>query len=249
MRFDPLSMRADFEKQRRAVGAYSEAYDKFAHSIAGISDISFISDALHSNSRSMEVLLVHLFGLSGVECIRSTIRLVPKEVPHCERFRYIKNIITSALPDNNVITDNSISILIKIFDDSLEPYKCTTSLRSLSESSGIAYTNFLAPPTSACLVECCQKFGIPDSLYQHHPPTTVSVFTLEGPQPATKICLKCRECGTIYNYNSFGKKKSEGERFYDAVRDFVEVSDMTYCDRRLLLMYSLLRLVKYVHYG
>ena len=96
--------------------------------------------------------------MKGIQCIKSAVELVPKEVLCDERVRYIKNIILSVLPDETVITDNTIGILIKVLGDPLKHYDSTTALRTLSESSGIAYTKFLAPPTSVCLTECCQKF-------------------------------------------------------------------------------------------
>lgn len=240
MKFDPLSLRTAFEKQRTLTSSFNEAYDRFAQTIT-CDSISVISN-LSPNSRRMDVLLVHLFGLKGVESLKLAVKLIPKEVPQSERLCYIKNIVTSVLPDEITLTDYYVGILIKLLDGSPE-YNINSTLRTLSDTTGTAYTDFLAPPTSSCLIQQCPRFGDPDSLYQHHPPTTVSVFTFEGPKPATKVCLKCRECNTIYNYNSFGKKKSEGERFYNNVREYVEVSDVAYCDHRLLQVYSLLRLV------
>ena len=240
--FDPLTLRTNFMKQKTATAAFTEAYEKFSQDISEIiidGGISFIAD-LDPNLRSVELLLVHLFGINGVNCIKSAVRLVPKEIPDNERIKYIEKIISAAVKTDDEIAENDVSILIKKMD--LNPtFDMNNVLHDLSESSGTAYTQFLAPPTSLCLNIHCRRFGDPEALYQHHPPTTVSVFTLEGPKPATKICLKCKECSTIYNYSSFGKKKSEGERFYSEDREFIEVSDVTYCDRKMMQMYSLLR--------
>lgn len=240
MRFDPLTIRTTFQRQKTFLAAFSEAYGKFSQAISEIDDgISILAD-LDPNLRSTEVLLVFLFGINGVNCMKSAVRLVPKEIPHSERIRYIKNILSAVKTDE--ITENDVSILIKTMD--LHPnFDINNVLCNLSESSGTAYTQFLAPPTSLCLNDCCPRFGDPEALYQHHPPTTVSIFTLEGPKPGTKICLKCKECSTIYNYRSYGKKKSGGEQFYSEDKEFIEVSDVTYCDRRMLQMYSLLRYV------
>jgi hypothetical protein len=238
MKFDPLSMRTIFERQKILASTYKEAYDKFSQTVEGMGDGISTVIVQDATSHSVEVLLVSLFGLRGVECIKSTIKLVPREVPQSERVRYIRNILASTVPDVTTLSDNAISALMKKFDASLD---CEVPLRTLSSTSGIAYTGFLAPPTSSCLNQCCQRYGDPDSLYQHHPPSTVSIFTFEGPKPATKICLKCRGCSTIYNYNSFGRKNAEGERFYNDVREYIEVTDVTYCDRKVLHLYSLLR--------
>lgn len=239
VKFDPLSIRAVFEKQKTISSTFSLAYEKFAQEISGvgIDNISMIEEL---SGRSMEVLLVHMIGLKGVECMKSTVRLIPKEIPQNERVQYVKNIVDSVLDGDIVLSDDAVIFLIKLFDDGVQ-YNVDETLHTLSKKSGTAYTSFLAPPTSACLNECCPRFGNLHSLHQHHLPITVSLFTLEGPKPGTKICLKCRECNTIYNYSSFGKKKTEGERFYNDVRDYVEVSDVTFCDRRLLRFYSLLR--------
>lgn len=247
MRFDPLSMRSAFDKQKTLGKTYDEAYESFSKTISGMDNILLLSE-VNPLSRSMDVFLVHLFGLEGIECMKSACKTLPREIPQSERICYIKNIVTSALRDEiNLADDSVVSVLVKILDVSPE-YDTTTVLHTLSYESGTAYTAFLAPPTLWCVNECCLRYGEQDCLYQHHPPTTVSLFTIEGPKPATKVCLKCRECSTIYNYNSFGKKKSEGERLYSEAREYVELSDVTYCDRRLLNMYSLLRLVVKIMY-
>lgn len=236
--FDPVALRNTFDNRKKQRLIYSDSYKKFSDCIAGI-DIAKIEDEFTS-SRSVEVVLVHMLGLKGVECLKSAIQLIPKEVPLKERSCYVKCIAEFVLGEN-ILTDDAIDFVIRLFDNYLK-FDMDDTLCALSKTTGTAYTDFLAPPTSSCLNERCKNFGNPHSLYQHHSPVTVSVFTLDrGPKPATKFSLKCRECSTIYNYNSFGKKKTEGERFYDTVRDYVEVSDVTYCCRGLLKMYSLLR--------
>ncbi len=50
MRFDPLSMRTDFKKQKTLARKFSEAYAKFAESVSGVSEISFSIDDLHSTN-------------------------------------------------------------------------------------------------------------------------------------------------------------------------------------------------------
>ena len=114
-------------------------------------------------------------------------------------------------------------------------------LRLLSESTGNAYTAFLAPPVVHCINHACKLFETANSLERHHPPTTVTLFTFDGPVPATKVCLKCKSCSTIYNYSMYGKKKTEGERYYDTPREFIEMSDVAYCDTTLYRLYCLLR--------
>lgn len=207
MKFDPLSMRAAFEKQKTVLGVYNEAYEAFTLALAGVKEnVSMLLGDLKHLTRNAEVLLVYFFGLNGVECLRSAIKHVPREVPEELRACYVENITTCAFPEQSSLIKNSLKNLIRLFDDFKENDHDST-LRMLSLNTGTAYTGFLAPPTSTCINEECEQFQESNSLYRHHPTTTVSIFTLEGPTPVTKTCLKCKDCGTIYNYNSFGKKK------------------------------------------
>ena len=43
----------------------------------------------------------------------------------------------------------------------------------------------------------------------------------------------------------YGNKKKGGERYYEEAREYVEVSDVVYCERQLYLFYCLLRLASY----
>lgn len=107
-------------------------------------------------------------------------------------------------------------------------------------NTGIALNVILAPPVSSCICGQCTSFGRP--LYQHHPPTTVTIFTLNGPVPGTKINLKCSSCSTIYNYCMYGQKTNNGEQFYDGCpRRYLEISDEVYCERSLFELYCHLR--------
>lgn len=89
MKFDPLSLRTAFEKQRTLTSSFNEAYDRFAQTIT-CDSISVISN-LSPNSRRMDVLLVHLFGLKGVESLKLAVKLIPKEA-QSERLCYIKHL-------------------------------------------------------------------------------------------------------------------------------------------------------------
>jgi len=41
----------------------------------------------------------------------------------------------------------------------------------------------------------------------------------------------------VYSYNKYGKKKMEGERFYDTERELVKVTDIVYVTTRMYSMY------------
>ncbi len=121
-------------------------------------------------------------------------------------------------------------------ESSTEAYRA-----QLSIATGVAVTAFIAPPVKHCIDTDCARYNTNGSLYRHHPPTTVTIFTMEGPVAATKVNLKCRCCGTIYNYAMYGKKKSEGERFYEVERELVEVTHVAYCKRNIQSLFCRLR--------
>ena len=110
-------------------------------------------------------------------------------------------------------------------------------LTRLTEERGEVFTMFLLPPVSACINTSCRISGNNDSLTPNHSPVDVSVFDFDGPIPVSKINLKCRSCCTIYGYNKYGKKKTDGERFYDTERELVEVTDVVYVTTRMYSMY------------
>ena len=39
----------------------------------------------------------------------------------------------------------------------------------------------------------------------------------------------------------YGQKHSHGEKFYDSLRPYIEITDEVYCEREVFQMYSLLR--------
>ena len=85
----------------------------------------------------------------------------------------------------------------------------------------------LAPPCDACL-QCNGSLSLSST------PTNVTVFTLEDVIPGRKIGLKCQRCNIRYGYAFYGNS-TNGYRFYDTPRSLVEVSGLTYFDRKLCL--------------
>lgn len=104
------------------------------------------------------------------------------------------------------------------------------NLRQVSETTGIAHTTFLAAPVSQCIVPAWQG----SLLSRHHPPVSVTAFTLtSGPTTATECCLKCKK---IYNYSMYGKKLKEGEQYYSETCQYTEVSDVVYRERQMFVL-------------
>jgi hypothetical protein len=113
-------------------------------------------------------------------------------------------------------------------------------LHSFEVATGHA-TSYLTPPITTCQNTSCRLHGAEGSLHAHHNPSPVILFFLDGPKPALKISLRCRNCDTIYNYSKYGRKKSTGEMFYRERREFVEVSDTVFCSRKMHEMFCNLR--------
>lgn len=100
---------------------------------------------------------------------------------------------------------------------------------------------FLMPPVGACINTSCKLYGEETSLKVHHKPVTVTVYDLDGPRPALKQALKCKDCARIYNYEKYGNKQNEGDKYYEQQRELIEISHLVYCNRRLHEMYCSLR--------
>ena len=187
-----------------------------------------------------DLLLVSaLGGLEGVECLKVATALVPEQFV-TDRSVYVHRIVSSVLPSSMQLSSSKLELLCSILARStytkhqVPPQSYITNLTQVSEVIGEAHTAFLAPPVSQCIVAECQ--GSP--LSRHHPPVSVTVFTLmNGPTPATKCCLKCNQCSTVYNYSMYGRKFQEREWFYSEPRQYIEVSDTVYCDRQLFLLF------------
>ena len=163
-------------------------------------------------------------------------------IPDCYMHRRESKIagIMTALNVDSPITQSECTQYMALID--LVPcYKerviPPTSYRDVLTKS----RSYLAPPVKACIQPKCSMHGRPGSLYSPHPPIQATVFTLSGPVPATKISLRCKGCSTIYNYNKYGKKNTEGERLYDCQRDLVEVTDVVYCSREMYSLFCSLR--------
>ena len=122
---------------------------------------------------------------------------------------------------------------------SKDKYKCLlTALESTSLSDQTNGANglwrcaiesglplrYLTPPVTSCIYSGC-KGNTTGELVKHHNSTIATVFTLDGPQPASKQLLKCGWCACIYGYSMYGYKTGEGERYYDTQRELIEVSD------------------------
>ena len=103
---------------------------------------------------------------------------------------------------------------------------------------------FITPPVQECINPLCNHFRKLNSLSPNHAPTDVIVFDIDGPVLASKLCLKCKSCSTIYNYNKFGRKTKEGER-YETEQEF-KITDVVYITKMLYSLYRSLWSVKLI---
>ena len=219
-RFDPGFERRKVQRRHDAFCILQEKAQGFRHSVEAVlaSSTELAAETCDPFCRDL-LLVAALGGLEGVECLKVASGLVPEEFV-AEKSTYVGRIVNSILPADKQLSVSTLEMLSSLLRDS--PYAkrqvsslpYIDSLRRISEATGTAHTAFLAPPVSRCIVPECHG----ESLYRHHPVVTVTVFTLNGPTPATKCSLKCGKCATIYNYSMYGKKRTEGEVYHSASR-------------------------------
>ena len=241
--FDPEAvkrrLRTSSELRRKLDSACADFRDAVSEVMQSDSCLTILQD---SPPNVVELCLAAYLGLEGAECLRLAQQLVPRSILHL-REAYVNRILAQIVPTNIISTvTRCADVLTKVpfftRDAVRAPY--IDELRRASELNGKAHTSFLAPPTTNCINSACPRKGDAHSLYIHHTEVEVTVFTLTGPLPATKVSLRCKACLTVYNYSKFGRKGSEGERYYDERRPFIELSDVAFCTRDLHALYTAL---------
>ena len=183
------------------------------------------------------ILVVGLGGLQGVNALELAISTVPEHFS--ERIGCIRQIVNTASKKDFSLAE--MQFICAASSDSEYVLPCSEKympmLQQVSEATSTVHTAFISPPVSSCILPACDG----SALSRPHPPVAVTIFTLlSGPLPALKCCLRCK-CGTIYNYNMYGKKKQGGEEYYDVERKYMEISDVAYCERQLYTIYCFLR--------
>ena len=206
------------------------------------------------NKTNKYLVLMAFLGYEGLKNLEFASQLVPKSfgiAPVCKIINH------HCHHDESLITEEVMEKLLPVIIDQLEDKKIDQSksidqnkhhmldsLMQLSEKSGNVYTMFITPPVKECINPLCNQFGQLNSLSANHAPTDVAVFDIDGPILASKLCLKCKSCSTIYNYNKFGRKVKEGERYYEIEQDLIEITDVVYITKRLYSLYRSLWSVK-----
>jgi hypothetical protein len=119
-----------------------------------------------------------------------------------------------------------------------ERLNVTSELELALNTSSALCSSLFAPPTRECIT--CQR-----RLVSYHT-TNVMYYRCSGVLVATKISLRCQECGLLYNYAQYGNKTSTGFRFYETERDAIEVTDGVFFERKLLDLQCSLNCVSFI---
>ncbi len=191
------------------------------------------------SSAAVELLLVTALGLKGLLCMQQAMAAVPTNLP--DRASHILSMVREHITD---MTEAKCRRCIQLMETRV--YDTEGSLSALAHSAGTCH-RLLSLPVFTCINPECHLQGKDDALIKHHDPITVTIYMLLGPEVARKHTLKCKGCSFIYNYSTYGRKMTEGERYYASDRDVIEVSDTTYCERPLYEFFCSLRYASFMH--
>lgn len=164
--------------------------------------------------------LVCKFGFKTICSLVKAIDTVPVRFP--SRNSYISNIVNCYGP-----TGVNIEFLVEVlnhFHDELKYVSCTEHDQILWDTTAKhnePHNAFLLPP-----VEHCIHNGCDGALYVHYK-CFATLFSMNGPIPAQKATLRCRECNTTYNIDTFSTPK-EGTRIYPFQTQWHAASNRVY---------------------
>ena len=95
-----------------------------------------------------------------------------------------------------------------------------------TEDESFNFVKMMAPPVHHCL-NCKQPLSL------NNKPTKVTLFTLQGPIPSTKLRLRCSECAVQYGVCSFSDKSAEHLYPKSMRPPLVEASNVCYLEKGL----------------
>ena len=213
---------------RKKLQSACDELTKVADEVFGSPQLTGIIEEM---DRTATVLtMIACLGFDGYNGLQHAAKLVPGSYGTLRKSR-VCDIVNYFVKVNHPITctkkfqEADAERLLHIIDSlnqSTNEFDIENTLRRLTEESGEVYTMFIAPPIQRCTNSSCRLAGHVDSLSPNHAPVDVAVFDLDGPMLASKLSLKCKSCSTIYNYNKYGNKTKNGERFYDDQRELIE---------------------------
>ena len=160
-RFDPGFERRKIQRRHDAMSTVQEKALEFRRSVEAVLASSSDLTAETFNPFSRDLLLVAaLGGLEGVECLKVATGLVPDEFM-AEKSTYVGRIVNSVLPADKQLSIPTLEMLSSLLAQSPYARRQVSSeayishLRQTSDVTGTAYTAFLAPPVSRCIVPEC----------------------------------------------------------------------------------------------
>ena len=239
-RFNPGVVAAKTRKRLQLQQRLTESYQALLSAALDIIESPHAHDVLsRASNQEKHVCLLTYFGAEGFDCLRTATQLVPPSFEE-RRASYIARTVNSVSP--RIVNDELINAVLPLCNGPFfDRHACLDAylpeLRTISESSGKAHTAYIAPPVTYCINASCPRRGELCSLVVHHSDVDAVLWEIHGPIPATKVSLKCKHCATIYNYSKYGNKATDGERFYEQERPLIEVSDVTFCSRKLYSLY------------
>lgn len=243
-RFDPEKVLKNVRTRLSLLDKLQLASDelvKVASEVMESEEASRMLQKLNDTTRGL--VLVAFLGYEETKVLGSAVNMIPKSYGQgslrnsrvCNILNHYRALVKK--PTN--ITESTVEKLLPVVSicDQLHD---TDFLNSLSEECQEGCATFLSPPVSECINPLCNKYGEMNSLAPNHAPVNIVVFSFEGPCLGSKVCLRCKHCSTIYNYNKYGRKSKEGECFYDTERELIEITDVVYVTRKMYSFYRCL---------
>ena len=104
----------------------------------------------------------------------------------------------------------------------------TDILWQATKDTGMPHLLFLGPPSVFC-------YHCHSPLSANNSPTSIVLYSQDGPIPASKIILRCKRCNIHYHTEVFGNGV-EGYRYYDGIQPVVKCTQQAYMERQLCSM-------------
>ena len=225
--------------------------EKIQEHITALRDVNLehvLAEKVKLTEEDALTLAAMKIGHHGIIVLREALQHVPANLTRCTkgssmRFSYVLKIFNALALNRNGINSTQSTALSKeddvrlmcVFLESYCPEflsmkasttATNTNVWDLSKREQINFNKFLTPPISNCLR--CHK-----QLSMHNDPSKATLFTSEGPIPCSKISLECRDCSIKYGVANYSEER--GTHFYpeELEVDEIEVSNVTYIDRKL----------------
>ena len=215
-------MRGILQKQR----SRKRRKDQLQEALDSIADYELTEVCNLQDERLVEVILLSKFQPDDLLTISYLVSQLPATLPISLTESIVGEVVTSAPLNVSRAEANTLYRIFLKFPGLLMSRQPKTAPHLLFNCKSPLFL-VLVPPCSACL-GCDGRLSLSSS------PSNVTIFTLEDAIPGIKIALKCQRCNIRYGYALYGDT-TNGYKFYDNPRTFVEASTRTYLHRKLCL--------------